>query len=230
MKRTLVLTTVLAVLAAASAISAQVPNAELAMKIVQGRKDNAAKMKNYTWNSRTELVRDGKTVDIRIDQVMYGPDGNLLRTLINNDSFTHPKGLLFRRMIEQSKKEEMEKYLKGLRGLLDQYTLPTAGKVVDFMAAANVQFTSGPDGTPLLKIEGSGVVVPGDTLTIWADGSTHQMRKVQITTTYEGGMANVTASYKTLASGLTIMNLAEVELPDKNMSLQIHNYDFEAND
>ncbi len=230
MRHTLILSAALGALVAASAISAQVPNAELSMKIVQGRKENAARMKNYTWNSRTELVRDGKTVDIRIDQVMYGPDGNLQRTLINNDSFTHPKGLLFRRMIEQSKKEELEKYLKGLRGLLDQYTLPTAGKVVDFMASANVQFTSGAEGTPMLKIEGSGVVVPGDTLAIWADASTHEMRKVQITTTYEGGTANVTASYKTLGSGLTIMNLAEVELPDKNMSLQVHNYDYEPND
>ena len=230
MKHTLILSAVLGAIVAASAISAQVPNAELAMKIVQGRKDNAAKMKNFTWNSRTELVRDGKTVDIRIDQVMYGPDGNLQRTLINNDSFTHPKGLLFRRIMEQNKKEELEKYLKGLRALLDEYTLPTAGKVVDFMAAANVQFTSGPDGSPLLKIEGNGVVKPGDTLAIWADGNTHQMRKVQITTNYEGGMANVTATYKTLGSGITVMNMAEVELPDKSMSLQIHNYDYEPND
>ncbi len=230
MKRTLILTTVLGILVAAPAIAVQVPNAELAMKIVQGRKDNAAKMRNFTWNSRTELIRDGKTVDIRIEQVMYGPDGNLQRTLINNDSFTHPKGLLFRRMIEQSKKEELEKYLKGLRGLLDEYTLPTAGKIVDFMSAANVQFVSGPDGAPLLKIEGNGVVKPGDTLAIWADGNTHQMRKVEIKTTYEGGTANVTGTFKTLGSGITIMNLAEVELPDKSMSLQVHNYDYEPND
>lgn len=230
MQRSLALSIALGLFAATPALVAQVPNAELAMKIVQGRKDNAAKMRNFTWNSRTELVKDGKTVDIRIEQVMYGPDGNLQHTLINNDSFTHPKGLLFRRIMEQSKKEELEKYLKGLRALLEEYTLPTAGKVVDFMSSANVEFVSGPDGSPLLKVEGNGVIKPGDTLAIWADGNTHQMRKVQVTTTYEGGTANVTATYKTLGSGVTIMNLAEVELPDKSMSIQVHNYDFEPND
>jgi hypothetical protein len=210
-------------------LAAQVPNSGMAMKIVEARKTNAALMKQYTWNCRTELIRDGKVMDIRIDQVQYGPDGNLQRVELNNESFSHPHGF-FRKMIADDKKKELEKYLKGLRELLDQYTLPSAGKVIDFMSAATVDFASAPDGSQLLKMQGSSVVIPGDTLAIWANASNNKMRKIQISTTYENGPANVTATFKTKPNGLTHMSLAEVELPDKNISLMIHNYDYEQND
>ena len=36
---------------------------------------DATMMRQYNWNSRTELVKDGKVEDIRIDSVTFGPDG-----------------------------------------------------------------------------------------------------------------------------------------------------------
>lgn len=209
---------------------AQAPNMELSSKVIQARKANAALMRQFTWNCRTELIEDGKVRDIRIDLIQYGPDGKLQRTLLNDQGASLPRGFL-RRAIAQSKKQQTEQYLTGLRGLMDQYTLPTAGKVIDFISSANLQFTAAPDRTALLQISGSSVVVPGDTLTIWVDASTHATKKVQITSTYQGDAANVTASYKTLAaSHLTYVSMAEVEVPAKSISLQVQNYDYEQND
>lgn len=211
-------------------VGAQVSTAETAMKIVRARKTNAALMQQFTWNSRTELVHDGKVRDIRIDLVQYDPDGQLQRTLLNDEGSRLPIRFL-RRAIAKSKKKQTEQYLKGLRNLLDQYTLPTSDKVLAFMGSADVEFTQAPDGTTLLRMSGSDVVVPGDTLSIWVNASTHEMRKAQITTTYEGDEANATGTFKTLAaSGLTFMSMAEVEVPAKKMTLQVHNFDYEQND
>jgi len=211
-------------------VGAQVSTAETAMKIVRARKTNAALMQQFTWNSRTELVHDGKVRDIRIDLVQYDPDGQLQRTLLNDEGSRLPIRFL-RRAIAKSKKKQTEQYLKGLRNLLDQYTLPTSDKVLAFMGSADVEFTQAPDGTTLLRMSGSDVVVPGDTLSIWVNASTHEMRKAQITTTYEGDEANATGTFKTLsASGLTFMSMAEVAVPAKNMTLQVHNFDYEQND
>jgi hypothetical protein len=210
-------------------LAAQVPSADMATRVVENRKKNAALMQQYTWNSRTELFMKGELKDIRIDQVQVGPDGKLQRTELNNESFSHPRGFL-RKAIAESKKKELEQFMQGLKGLLEQYTLPTAGKVLDFMSSANVSSEQAPDGTALLKMQGSGVVVPGDTLSIWADAKNHAMHKVEINTFYEGAAANLTATYKTKPSGLTHMSMAEVDLPDKSISLQIHNYDYEQND
>lgn len=211
-------------------VGAQVSTAETAMKIVRARKTNAALMQQFTWNSRTELVHDGKVRDIRIDLVQYDPDGQLQRTLLNDEGSRLPIRFL-RRAIAKSKKKQTEQYLKGLRNLLDQYTLPTSDKVLAFMGSADVEFTQAPDGTTLLRMSGSDVVVPGDTLSIWVNASTHEMRKAQITTTYEGDEANATGTFKTLAaSGLTFMSMAEVEVPARKMTLQVHNFDYEQND
>jgi hypothetical protein len=211
-------------------VLAQAPTPNLSLKVIQARRSNAALMHQFQWNCRTELIDHGKVRDIRIDLVEYGPDDRLQRTLLNNRGSHLPRGFL-RRAIAQGQRKQVDQYLTGLRGLLDQYTLPTESKVIDFIGSADLEFTQTPEGKTLLKISGNNVVVPGDTLTIWVDASTYATRRVQITTTYEGDAAQVTATYKTLAaSGLTYLSMAEVEVQAKEMSLQVQNYDYEQSD
>lgn len=243
MKHTrIILTVVLGLLASASLIAAQQPpaapaapsggppNAGLAMKIAQARKANSALMHQYTWESQTVFIMDGETKDTRIDQEQYGPDGSLQKTELNNESSSHPRGFL-RKRIADNKKEELEKYFKGLKGILDQYTLPTAGKMVDFLSGANVQFVQDPSGASLLMVQGSNVIKPGDTLSVWTDPTTFAFRKMQISTTdQDGNPVNVTATFKTIPPALTFMSMAEVDLPAKNITLQVHNYDYVPND
>src|SRR5262245_2622298 len=165
MNRIVVRSIVLGALSLACGIAAQVPNEGMATKVVEARKANAALMKQYTWNCRTELTKEGKTLDIRIDQVQYGPDGKLQRVELNNQTPDakqwHPRGFL-RRAIADDKKKELEQYLTGLRALLEEYTLPTEGKLIDFINSAKMQSASAPDGSPLLMIQGTNVVKPGD--------------------------------------------------------------------
>ena len=52
--------------------------------------------------------------------------------MLNDQSAPLPFGFL-RRRIAEHERQKVEEYLTGLRGLLEQYTLPTAGKVQDFM-------------------------------------------------------------------------------------------------
>jgi len=230
LKPLLVVTFGLLLLVCFHAARAQTPNTEMSSKVIKARKSNAALMHRFTWNCRTELMDHGKVKDIRIDLVTYGPDDQLKRTVLNDQGSHLPIGFL-RRSIAQSKKKQTEQYLAGLRKLLDQYTLPTEGRINDFIGSANVEFTHTPEGTTLLHISGDSVVVPGDTLSIWVDTSTHAIRKVQITTNYDGDAANVTAAFKTLAaSHLTYMSMAEVAVPAKGMTLQVQNYDYEQSD
>lgn len=231
MRRALILSLGLAILLGAPSISAQVPNLNLAVKLVEARKANAALAQQYQWNCRTELVEQEEVKDVRIELFQYGPNGQVQRTLINDQ----PSGRLpirfLRRAIAEGQRQQVEQFITGLRDLLDQYTLPSAGKVLDFMSSATVQFTQSPDGKPLLEIQGSGVIVPGDTLSMWLDASTYKMTRIQIATTYKGDVANVNGTYKTLAaSGLNYLSMAEVTVPAKKMSLQVQNYDYEQNE
>ncbi len=197
-------------------------DAASAVQIAEARKANDALMRQYTWNSRTELTEQGEVKDTRIELVNYAPDGQLQRSLLNDQSAPLPRGFL-RRAVAEDKKQEMETYLTGLRQLIDQYTLPTTGKILDFMTQAAL---TGPDASGLLGMTGHNVVSPGDTLTIWTDVRTRHTRRLQVGTTFQGNAVALTATFNTLASGLTYMAYAEVTVPAKSLSVQVQNFDY----
>jgi hypothetical protein len=197
-------------------------NANIAVQITEARKANGFLMRQYSWTSRTELIEEGQVKDTRIELLNYGPGGQLQRSLLNDTSAPLPRGFL-RRDIAEQKRQEMEQYLMGLRSLLDQYTLSTAGKVLDFM---NQAMSTGPDASGLIVMTGSNVVLPGDSLSVWTLAVTRQTRKIQANTFYQGNVVELTATFNTLSSGLTFMAYAEVTIPAKQMSIQVHNFDY----
>jgi hypothetical protein len=204
---------------AQSALSAE---AASAVQIAEARKANDALMRQYAWNSRTELTEQGEVKDTRIELVNYAPDGQLHRSLLNDQSAPLPRGFL-RRAVAENKKQEMETYLTGLRQLIDQYTLPTTGKILDFMTQARL---TGPNASGLLSMTGNNVVSPGDTLTVWTDVRTRHTRRIQVNTTFQGNAVELTATFNTLVSGLTYVAYAEVTVPAKQLSVQLQNYDY----
>jgi hypothetical protein len=221
----LFLTAALLVFCAPGSLRAQVPNEGLANRIFAAQKANATLLKQYSWNSRTEVMDGIKVEDIRIESVSCGPDGHLQRTMINDQSSPLPRGFLRKRIAEDERKK-VEKYFKALTSLLDQYTLPSAGKVLDFVSQAQIQ---APDSNGLLQLTGSSVVTPGDSLILSVDAVTRQNRKMQITTIFEQDMVQVTVTFKTLSSGLTHVQFAQLDVAAKGLSVQVHNYDYNQN-
>jgi hypothetical protein len=196
--------------------------ANMAVRIMEARKANAALLRQYTWESRTELIVKGEVKDIRLDQVHYRPDGTLERIVLNNQGAPMPRGFL-RKSIAANKRKEMEEYMTGLRGLLDQYTLPTTGKILDFISQATL---SGPDANGWMKMTGSSVVVPGDRLTIWVDPTTRQTRQVQVNTMYQGDPVELNATFRTIENGPTYPAFGEVDIPAKQLSVQVQNFNY----
>src|SRR5262245_36125255 len=212
----------LSVLMYSALVQAQNANVQAAVQITDARKANAKLMRQYTWNSRTEIIEGGQVKDLRIELVNYGPDGQLQRSLINDQQSRMPIGFL-RRAFSKAKKEQSVNYLIGLRGLIEQYTMPTVGKVLDFMTQAA---TSGPDANGLFQMAGNNVVVPADSFTVWTDARTRQTRRVQVTTFFQGDAVNVNASFETLPSGLTYMSYAEANVGAKELSVQVQNFNY----
>ena len=197
--------------------------AATAMKIADARKANAKLMHQYAWQSRTELIENGAVQDMRLDQVQYGPDDSLQRIVQNEQGASLPMGFL-RRAIAENKRQQMEEYLKGLRSLLDQYTLPTAGKVLDFMDTATATLA---DEGRLILMSGTSVVIPGDTLSVWTEAATRHTHKIQVYTFFQSDAVNLTATFKTLPSGLTHVAFAEATVPAKGLSVQVQNFDYD---
>ena len=181
-------------------------------------------MHQYTWNSRTEILSADQVKDIRIELVNYDPSGQLQHTLLNDQpASTLPLGFL-RRAIAEDKKKEMQQYLTGLQGLLEQYTLPTTGKIFDFIMGAK---PSGPDANGQFEISGFNVVQPGDNLNLWINPWTRHVSHIQVNTTFQGSAVQLSATFATLAgSGLNYVSFAEATVPAKQLSVQVQNYNY----
>jgi hypothetical protein len=226
MKMLTILAAGLIVLAAPHFVRAQnqmAAKAATAVQIADARKANVKLMHEYSWQSRTELIENGAVQDIRLDQVQYGSDGMLQRMALNEQGASLPIGFL-RRAIAENKRKQMEDYLKGLRSLLDQYTLPTAGKVLDFMDTATVTLA---DEGRLILMSGTGVVVPGDRLSVWTEAATRHTHKIAVNTFFLGDAVNLTATFKTLRTGLTHVAYAEAIVPDKELTVQVQNFNYD---
>jgi hypothetical protein len=203
-------------------ILAQVPNSGLALAITQARQQNLTLMQQYSWSCRTQLTENGTIQDTRIDTVTWGPNNQPQYTILNDTSNPLPGGF-FRRRIAENQRQQTEQYIQGLRTFLHQYTLPTAGQILNFISGATIP---PPDGNGVVQLTGGSVVVPGDTVSLWIYAPTKATRRMTIMTTYQGDSVNFTATWKALSNGLNYMAYAQVNVPDQNMVFTIQNYDF----
>jgi len=219
--KTLIRYATLGLAALALPVFAQVANEGLANGIIAARQKNAVLMKQYSWNCRTEISENGTPKDTRIDTVTFGPDGQPQHTTLSDQHNPLPGGFVRKRIAEQER-EKMEKYLKDLRTFLHQYTLPTAGKVIDFISKTPI--TPGANGT--LQLSGGSVVVPSDTVSITVDAPTRQTRRMTVMTTFQNDEVTVTATFKTLSNGLNYAAYIQLNVPDKNLTVLIQNYDY----
>jgi hypothetical protein len=202
--------------------AAQAPASGLAGEIIQARQKNDALVRQYSWECRRDVLQDGVSKDLRIEAVNYGPGGQLQRTLVNDQSAPLPFGFFAARIAEEAR-AQVQQALVGLRGLLDQYTLPSSGKIAGFISQATI---SAPDANGVLQLTGGSVVVPGDTLSLWVDARTRQPRRMRIMTYYQGYEVTATATFNTLASGLNYMAYAQVNAPATGITLQVQNFDY----
>lgn len=219
------------VIAPAAAQMATTGSADRAVQIAQTRRANGALMHHFAWNSRVEVVINGEVKDTKIEQLSYDSSGQLKTLLLNDQkasSFYLPTPIGFlRRAIAEDKEKEMVAFLTGLKGMLGQYTLSTAGKILDFMTTSTA---TGPNANGLLQLTGNNVVVPGDNLTLLINPWTQHVTQMTVSTSYQGVPAQLTATFETLPGpvngGLNYAAFAEVTVPSKQLSVQVQNYNF----
>lgn len=198
--------------------------AGIAEKVTAARQANATAMQQYTWDQRTELLEDGTVKDTRVEMVNW-VNGQYQRSLVSNEGPSLPRFGL-RKRIAEAKQKEMQQYMAGLKSFLEQYTLGTSPQLLGFFNKASV---SGPDASGLIALSGGSVVTAGDSLTIWVNASTHKAAKIFVATNYQGDSLTMNATFHTLTSGLSYVNFADVQIPGKQMEIQVSNFNYNRN-
>ncbi len=198
--------------------------AGIAERVTAARQANAATMQQYTWDQRTEMLEDGTVKDTRVEMVNW-VNGQYQRSLVSNEGPSLPRFGL-RRRIAEDKQKEMQEYLSGIKSLLGQYTMDSSPQLLAFMNKAQV---SGPDASGLIALSGGSVVSPGDSVTLWVNAASHKAQKIFVATTYQGNPITLNATFNTLSTGLNYMNFADIQIPAKQMEVQVSNFNYNRN-
>ena len=203
----------------ASQVGAQMDTTDIASKVSQARKENAQRTLDYSWTSRTEVKVEGEVKSLKTEIVRFTVDGELQKTTIDESSAKSPRGI--RGKIAKKKKKEMKNWMADLGEVLQAYSLPTAGNLLDFLNKA----TASPDGEGQ-RLDATNVVQTGDTMSMWI-GADHKMVKTEVTTLHDGSDVKLMTDHDTTPDGLDYVARTTIVVPDKNVEMTVENFSYE---
>jgi len=198
------------------------PNkALLATEINEGRKHNAAQMRNYSWNTRTEVKMDGEVKSVKVELIRFTPEGELQKAMVSDSTAGAKKPRGVRGKIASNKKKGMQEWAAELGKLLQQYSLPTSGSILDFLDNATVERTG-----QMVNLVGRNVIQQGDYMAILVNAKSKQLKLITVKTSLDGDAVDVQIISKNLDDGLSYTARQVVKVPAMKVELIIENYDF----
>jgi len=129
-------------------------------------------------------------------------------------------------LVAKKKKEEAQKLLEELQQLAKSYGEVPPGKMHEFMKTAKATLeTNAPQ--PLLRLESTNVLQPGDSMTISLDANTRRQRRVEINSTFDEKPVRIVTEFRDLPNGPTYMARSVVDYPREELTLTMENFDYE---
>lgn len=203
-------------------------------KVAAAIQANAQALKAFVWQQRMQLQLKGETKKVTLTQMNYDLNGNLQKTLLSEqpspNSSQPPsggrRGGRLKKRIVDKKKGEFKEMMDGIASVVKSYTeVPHEQLQAALKKAA---FTQGQgDMQGAIQIQMTGVLQPGDSLTIWIDQEAMLFRRVAVMTTYENNPVTVTANYDMLRSGQVYMAQAILNYPKKEVVVEIDNLNYQ---
>ena len=199
--------------------AAQTDMAAVAEKVSKARQQNAMKTRDYSWTQRTEVKLKGETKSLKTEIVRFTVDGELQKTPIDETSAKKPRGV--RGKVAKKKAGEMKDWMADLGEVLKQYSLPTAGNLLDFFNKAAVS----PDGDGR-KLDATDVVQTGDRMSVWIDAN-HKMVKTEVSTQHDGSDVKLETDHATTPDGLDYTARTVIVVPDKGVEMTVENFSYQ---
>ena len=194
----------------------------IVVKIISARNKSNEILHKHSWTSRIEVLKSNEILNIMIEKNQYDQQGQIKRTLLNEQGAKMPTTFLIREIAE-TEKENMEKLLYGLRDFLKKYNLPDMTQVKNFISSASWQVD---EASKEFVFTGSNVEEDGDQLIWRVEDGNFSTTRIEVHTKFQGDEVVFTGTFTRLKSGLNYMAFAEAHIPSKKIILQLQNYDY----
>jgi len=194
-------------------------------KFAIAAKQNAAALQQYTWKSQTQIRKEGDVKATKLYSNRYAADGTVVQLLLEEESAKLPK-FGIRGMVAKKKKEHAQELIEALQRLAKSYGELPPAKMQEFMKTANASLeTNAPQ--PLLRLESTNILQPGDSMIVWLDANTRRQRRVEINSTFDEKPVRIVTEFRDLLNGPTYVARSVVEYPREELTLTMENFDYE---
>jgi len=173
-------------------------NSELQQKIAavkQAAAENKQKLQQYQWVETTQLTLKGDAKPPTKNSCVYGPDGQVQKTMIGPPP-QQPSGGRMKQKIIAKKKEEMKDYMQDVKAVLGMYVPPDPQKIQAAYQAGKVSLNPVPGAVNLIFTD---YAQPGDKMTLTFDTATKKISGLNINT-YMGKEKDVVTLQVQMAS------------------------------
>jgi len=156
-------------------------NADLQQKLAavkQAAAENKQKLHQYQWTESTQLTLKGDAKPPSQYICLYGPDGQVQKTLISPPPPPPSGGRLKQRVIE-NKKEEMQDYMEDVKAVLSMYVPPNPETMQQSFQSGKVSLNS--DGG-IVNLVFRDYALPGDQMTLSFDPATKKIVNLNVNT------------------------------------------------
>ena len=207
---------------------AQAPGPEnlqaISEKILQGRKSNMLSLRAYSWNQRTETVKDGEVMSTKLELVRYDASGSEQRSILTEKKPEQKKRIAGR--IQKKKMGEMKEWGENVKSLLMKYSLPNVASLTDFLSKARISSTDEPGQ---IVLNANNVVQTGDRMTMYINKMDHEIQKTKIFTNYEADSAHLEITHGQLPEGINYIKEMNLNINTKGIQLKVENFNYNRN-
>ena len=221
-------------LAATAAVAQQPDPAQMALQYSEAAKQNAALLARYSWKMRTEVnfrVKDETKQVVKLYEVRVDLDGKPQKTELTasqapSEMAKRRRGI--RARIKQAKKQEriaeLKQWAAALSELLEDYTTPSAGTMLDFYAKA----TYTPLRSGLVEVEGRDFLQPGDRVTLVIDRATKAPHSFAFKTFIGQEAVQGNVEFGQTPDGPLHAARTTVNVPAKSVTAKVETYDYRS--
>lgn len=194
-------------------------------KFAIAAKQNAMALQQYTWKSQTQIRKEGDIKATKLYSSRYAADGTVVQLLLQEESAKLPK-FGIRGMVARKKKEDAQKLIEVLQKLAKSYGELPPAKMQEFMKTAKPTLeTNAPE--PLLRLESTNVLQPGDSMIVWINANTRRQRRVEINSSFDEKPVRIVTEFRDLPNGPTYIARSVVDYPREELTLTMENFDYE---
>lgn len=194
-------------------------------KFAIAAKQNAMALQQYTWKSQTQIRKEGDVKATKLYSNRYAADGTVVQLLLQEESAKLPK-FGIRGMVAKKKKAEAQELIEALQRFAKSYGELPPAKMQEFMKTANATLETNA-AEPLLRLESTNILQPGDSMIVWLDANTRRQRRVEINSTFDEKPVRIVTEFRDLPNGPNYVARSVVDYPREELTLTMENFDYE---